>query len=230
LECKTYKSVREDDIMKIGILGSGDVGRKLADGFIELGHQVKIGSRDPHQSKLTEWIDKHDKEKASSGTFADTASFGELVVLATLWTGTADAIRLADSRNFASKIIIDVTNPLDFSNRMPPRLALGHTDSAGETVQRMLPDSKVVKTFNIVGNPHMIHPDFPGGKPTMFICGNDDEAKKMVTDDILTRFGWETIDIGGIEGSRLLEPLALLWITHYFRSGNGNHAFKLLLK
>jgi predicted dinucleotide-binding enzyme len=230
LECKTYKSVREDDIMKIGILGSGDVGRKLADGFIELGHQVKIGSRDPRQSKLTEWIDKHDKEKASSGTFADTASFGELVVLATLWTGTADAIRLADSRNFASKIVIDVTNPLDFINGMPPRLALGHTDSAGETVQRMLPDSKVVKTFNIVGNPHMIRPDFPGGKPTMFICGNDDEAKKMVTDDILTRFGWETIDIGGIEGSRLLEPLALLWITHYFRTGNGNHAFKLLLK
>jgi len=216
--------------MKIGILGSGDVGRKLADGFIELGHHVKIGSRDPRQSKLTEWIDKHDKEKASSGTFADTASFGELVVLATLWTGTADAIRHADSRNFASKIVIDVTNPLDFSNGMPPRLALGHTDSAGETVQRMLPDSKVVKTFNIVGNPHMIHPDFPGGKPTMFICGNDDEAKKMVTNDILTRFGWETIDIGGIEGSRLLEPLALLWITHYFRTGNGNHAFKLLQK
>ncbi len=230
MECKTYKSVREDDIMKIGILGSGDVGRKLADGFIELGHQVKIGSRDPRQSKLTEWIDKHDKEKASSGTFADTASFGELVVLATLWTGTADAIRHADSRNFASKIVIDVTNPLDFSNGMPPRLALGHTDSAGETVQRMLRDSKVVKTFNIVGNPHMIHPDFPGGKPTMFICGNDDEAKKMVTNDILTRFGWETIDIGGIEGSRLLEPLALLWITHYFRTGNGNHAFKLLQK
>ena len=230
MECKTYKSVREDDIMKIGILGSGDVGRKLADGFIELGHQVKIGSRDLRQSKLTEWIDKHDKEKASSGTFADTASFGELVVLATLWTGTADAIRHADSRNFASKIVIDVTNPLDFSNGMPPRLALGHTDSAGETVQRMLPDSKVVKTFNIVGNPHMIHPDFPGGKPTMFICGNDDEAKKMVTNDILTRFGWETIDIGGIEGSRLLEPLALLWITHYFRTGNGNHAFKLLQK
>jgi 8-hydroxy-5-deazaflavin:NADPH oxidoreductase len=216
--------------MKIGILGSGDVGRKLADGFIELGHHVRIGSRDPRQSKLTEWLDKHDKEKASSGTFAETASFGELVVVATLWTGTADAIRMASSTNFAGKIVIDVTNPLDFSNDMPPRLALGHTDSAGETVQRMLPDSKVVKAFNIVGNPHMIHPDFPGGKPTMFICGNNDEAKKFVKDDILTKFGWETIDIGGIEGSRLLEPLALLWITHYFRTGNGNHAFKLLEK
>lgn len=216
--------------MKIAILGSGDVGRKLADGFIELGHHVRIGSRDPRQSKLTEWLDKHDKEKASSGTFAETASFGELVVVATLWTGTADAIRMASSTNFAGKIVIDVTNPLDFSNGVPPRLALGHTDSAGETVQRMLPDSKVVKAFNIVGNPHMIHPDFPGGKPTMFICGNNDEAKKFVKDDILTKFGWETIDIGGIEGSRLLEPLALLWITHYFRTGNGNHAFKLLEK
>jgi 8-hydroxy-5-deazaflavin:NADPH oxidoreductase len=216
--------------MKIAILGSGDVGRKLADGFIELGHHVRIGSRDPRQSKLTEWLDKHDKEKASSGTFAETASFGELVVVATLWTGTADAIRMASSTNFAGKIVIDVTNPLDFSNDMPPRLALVHTDSAGETVQRMLPDSKVVKAFNIVGNPHMIHPDFPGGKPTMFICGNNDEAKKFVKDDILTKFGWETIDIGGIEGSRLLEPLALLWITHYFRTGNGNHAFKLLEK
>jgi predicted dinucleotide-binding enzyme len=216
--------------MKIGILGSGDVGRKLADGFIELGHQVKIGSRDPRQIKLTQWLDKHDKEKASSGTFAETASFGEIIVIATLWTGTADAIRMADSNNFVGKIVIDVTNPLDFSTGMPPRLALGHTDSAGENVQRMLPDSKVVKAFNTVGNPHMIHPDFPGGKPTMFICGDNDEAKNVVKNDIVTKFGWETVDIGGIEGSRVLEPLALLWITHFFRTGNGNHAFKLLQK
>ena len=216
--------------MKIGIIGSGDVGRRLGDGFIELGHQVKIGSRDPNQSKITEWIDKHDKEKASAGTFAETANFGELVVLATLWEGTADAIQLSNSKNLAKKIVIDVTNPLDFTKGMPPRLALGHTDSAGETVQRLLPDSKVVKAFNIVGNPHMIHPDFPGGMPTMFICGNDEAAKKIMIDDILSKFGWETIDIGGIEGSRLLEPIALLWILHYFRTGNGNHAFKLLKK
>ena len=216
--------------MKIGIIGSGDVGRRLGDGFIELGHQVKIGSRDPNQRKITEWIDKHDKERASAGTFAETASFGELVVLATLWEGTADAIQLSNSKYLAKKIVIDVTNPLDFTKGMPPRLALGHTDSAGETIQRMLPDSKVVKAFNIVGNPHMIHPDFPGGKPTMFICGNDEAAKKIVTDDILSKFGWETIDIGGIEGSRLLEPIALLWILHYFKTGNGNHAFKLLKK
>lgn len=217
-------------MMKVGIIGSGDVGRKLADGLIELGHSVRIGSRDPNQSKICEWISKHGKENASAGTFADTAVFGDIIVLATLWTGTPEAIHLADPQNLANKIVIDVTNPLDFSKGVPPRLALGHTDSAGETIQRMLPDSKVVKSFNIVGNSHMIHPDFPGGKPTMFICGNDEDAKKIVTNDILSKFGWETIDIGGIEGSRLLEPLALLWILHYFKTGSGDHAFKLLRK
>src|SRR5215467_6705853 len=151
--------------MKIGIIGSGDVGQKLADGFIELGHTVKIGSRDPNQKKITEWLDKHDNGTASSGTFAATASFGEVVVIATLWAGTADAIRMADPKNFAGKIVIDVTNPLDFSKGMPPRMAIGHTDSAGETIQRMLPNSMVIKAFNIVGNPHFIHPDFPSGPP-----------------------------------------------------------------
>jgi 8-hydroxy-5-deazaflavin:NADPH oxidoreductase len=115
-------------------------------------------------------------------------------VLATLWAGAAEAIKMADPNSFAGKVVIDVTNPLDFSKGMPPRLAIGHTDSAGETVQRMLPDSKVVKAFNIVGNPHFIHPDYPGGPPTMFICGNDEDAKKSVVNNILTKFGWESID------------------------------------
>jgi predicted dinucleotide-binding enzyme len=216
--------------MKVGILGSGDVGRRLGDGFIDLGHSVKIGSRNPNQEKIIEWIAKHDKIKVSSGSFAEAASFGELNIIATSWAGTDEAIRMADPKNFAGKVVIDVTNPLDFSKGMPPRLAIGYTDSAGETVQRLLPDSKVVKAFNIVGNPHFIHPDFPGGPPTMFICGNDDAAKKTIIDNILTKLGWETIDIGGLEGARLLEPLAFLWIMHYFRTGNGNHAFKLLKK
>jgi predicted dinucleotide-binding enzyme len=168
--------------------------------------------------------------KVSSGSFAEAASFGELDVIATSWAGTDEVIRMANPKNFAGKVVIDVTNPLDFSKGMPPRLAIGHADSAGETVQRMLPDSKVVKAFNTVGNSHFIHPDFPGGPPTMFICGNDGKAKKTITDNILTKLGWETIDIGGIEGARLLEPLAFLWIMHYFRTGNGNHAFKLLRK
>jgi predicted dinucleotide-binding enzyme len=220
--------------MKVGILGSGDVGRRLGDGLIELGHTVKIGTRDPYKREIVQWVSNHGGEegKASAGTFVEAASFGdELIVLSTAWEGTPSVIKMADPKNFIRKVVIDTTNPLDFSKGTPPRLAVGHNDSAGETIQRLLPEAKVVKAFNIVGNPHMIHPDFPqGGPPTMFICGNDDDAKKMVTGNILTPFGWETIDIGVIEGARLLEPLAMLWITYYFRTNTGNHAFKLLRK
>ncbi len=219
--------------MKIGILGSGDVGRRLGDGFIELDHKVKIGTRNSKKDEILQWINKHGKEegKALVGTFAEAASFGEIIVVATLWDGTLNAIKMADPMNFEGKIVIDVTNPLDFSNGMPPKLALGYSDSAGETIQRLIPQAKVMKAFNTVGNPHFIHPEFnDGGPPTMFICGNDDETKKFVIDNFLDKFGWETIDIGGIEGSRILEPLALLWITLYFRTGTGNHAFRLLRK
>ncbi len=217
--------------MNIGILGSGDVGRRLGDGLIVLGHKVKIGSREPGKLDLQQWINNHGQEKAAAGTFAEAASFGdELIFLATLWDGAPNAIKMANVKNFTGKIVIDVTNPLDFSKGMPPRLAVGHTDSAGETVQRLLPESKIVKALNTVGNLQMVNPDFQGGPPTMFVCGNDKDAKKTVADSILIPFGWETIDIGGIEGSRLLEPLAMLWITYYFRTNTGNHAFKLLRK
>jgi 8-hydroxy-5-deazaflavin:NADPH oxidoreductase len=211
--------------MKIGILGAGEVGQKLGAGFIDLGHDVKIGTRD--QSKLKEWLTTN--QKASTGSFAEAASFGEIVVIATSWDGALNAIKMADTKNFSGKIVIDVTNPLDFSKGTPPSLAVGKTDSAGETIQRTLPEARVVKAFNIVGNTHMKNPDFPGGPPTMFICGNDDVAKKAV-EGILESFGWESVDIGGIEGSRLLEPLAMLWITYFFKTGTGNHAFKLLKK
>jgi predicted dinucleotide-binding enzyme len=213
--------------MKVGIIGSGEVGQRLGDGFIELGHEVKIGTRDPQ--KLAAWVEKHGDKNASAGSFAEAATFGkDIVVLATLWTGTQSAIEMANPANFSGKIVIDVTNPLDYSST-PPKLAIGHTDSAGETVQRLLPDAKVVKAFNIVGNPLMLHPDFAGGRSTMFVCGNDEDAKDTVR-GIAFSLGWETVDIGGIEGARLLEPLAMLWIVHYFRTKSGNHAFKLLRK
>ena len=181
--------------MKMGILGSGDVGRRLGDGLIEIGYEVKIGTRDPTKEQIVQWLSNYSGEKqlkASAGSFAEAASFGDTIVVATLWDGTINAIKMSDPiNNLAGKIVIDVTNPLDFSKGMPPKLAVGHTDSAGETIQRLLPDSKVIKTLNIVGNPHMVHPDFPdGGPPTMFICGNDDKAKKIVIDNILTPFGW----------------------------------------
>ena len=213
--------------MKVGILGSGDVGLKLGDGFLALGYEVKIGTRNTSKENILSWIARNG-QKATAGSFEESASYGDIIVLATLWSGTSDVIKLANPKNFAGKITIDVTNPLDFSKGVPA-LALGHTNSAGETVQKLLPDAKVVKAFNTVGNPHFFHPNFPGGPPTMFICGNDLDAKKQVT-SILSDFGWETVDVGGIEGSRLLESLAMLWINYYFKTSTGNHAFKLLRK
>lgn len=213
--------------MKIGILGSGDVGRALGTGLAALGHEVKIGSRDPGQETIRNWLKKAGG-KASAGTFAEAAAFGELAVLATSWAGTENAIKLAGPASLAGKVVIDVTNPLDFSGGAP-RLAVGHTDSAGEMVQRWLPKSKVVKTLNHVGNPHMVNPQFPGGPPDMFVCGNDARAKRTVT-DLLKAFGWSVIDIGGIEGARYLEPLAMLWIVYGATTNTWNHAFKLLRK
>ena len=213
--------------MKVGILGSGDVGIQLANGFLALNHKVKIGTRDQSKQNITNWLEQN--SNASTGSFEETAAFGDLIIIATLWAATPDVINLSNKNNFTGKTVIDVTNPLDFSKGMPPTLSIGHTDSAGETVQRLLPQAKVVKAFNTVGNAHFYHPNFPGGPPTMFICGNDSESKKQVT-SILKDFGWETLDTGGIEASRLLEPLAMIWILHYFKTNTGNHAFKLLRK
>ena len=214
--------------MNIGVLGSGDVGRVLAGGFASLGHQVKIGSRNPGNDKVQSWL-KRAGPKASVGSLEDAARFGELIVLATLWSGTENALKLAGPENLAGKVVIDVTNPLTPKPGGLPALALGHTDSGGEQVQRWLPKSRVVKAFNIVGNAHMIKPDFPGGPPDMFICGNDAGAKNIVT-EILSSFGWPAIDIGGIEGARLLEPMCILWVIYGARTNSWNHAFKLLRK
>jgi predicted dinucleotide-binding enzyme len=213
--------------MKVGILGSGDVGLKLGDGFLAIGDTVKIGTRNTSKENIISWIAKNG-QKATAGSFDETAAFGDIILIATLWAGTFDVIKLAKPKNFAGKVTIDVTNPLDFS-KMPPSLAVGHTNSGGEMIQKALPDAKVVKAFNTIGNAHFYHPGFAGGPPTMFICGNDSDAKSQVT-KILSKFGWETVDMGGIVESRLLEPLAMIWISHYFNTNNGNHAFKLLRK
>lgn len=216
--------------MRVGILGTGDVGRALGTGFVGLGHEVKMGSRDAANERAAQWAAAAGA-LASTGTFADAAAFAEVAVLATAWSGTENALQLAGPVNLAGKVVIDATNPLALAGPdRPPGLALGHTDSGGEQVQRWLPDARVVKAFNIVGNADMVNPDFPDGPPTMFFCGNDEDAKATVS-DILIAFGWpSSIDIGGIEGARLLEPMCILWVICGFHSGSWDNAFKLLRK
>jgi predicted dinucleotide-binding enzyme len=214
--------------MKVGILGTGQVARALGIGFVGAGHPVRFGTRDPHSDKASELVAAVGPA-ASIGTFADAAQFAEVAVLATAWSGTEQVIRAAGPDRLAGKVVVDVTNPLDFSKGAPPSLALGYTDSGGEQVQRWLPAARVVKAFNIVGNASMVRPQFPGGPPDMFICGDDEAAKRTVT-DVCTAFGWPVIDLGGMAAARYLEPLAMVWIAYGFRTNTWTHAFKLLRK
>ena len=212
--------------MNIGILGTGDVGKALGRGFIALGHGVKMGARDARNEKALAWAQQVGA-KASLGTFGDAAAFGEVIVLATLGVANESAIKMAGPEKFRDKILIDATNPLDFSGGMPPKLAVSGNDSGGERVQRLLSDAHVVKAFNTVGNAFMFRPDFPGGPPDMFICGNHDAARTMVT-AILKEFGWGVVDLGGIECSRYLEAMCMVWVLAGISTKNWNQAFKLL--
>ncbi|MCK6551785.1 NAD(P)-binding domain-containing protein [Myxococcota bacterium] len=214
--------------MKIGVMGTGDVGQALGKAFVTLGHEVLMGSRTAGNEKAAAWA-KLMGPKACSGTFAEAARFGELIVLATLGAANEDAIRAAGIESFDGKIVIDTTNPLDFSKGMPPTLFAAGDDSGGERVQRLLPNARVVKAFNSVGHAHMFRPDFAGGPPDMFIGGNDKDAKVKVG-ALLGEFGWGVIDLGGIETSRYLEPLCLVWVLTAVGWGSWNHAFKMLRK
>jgi 8-hydroxy-5-deazaflavin:NADPH oxidoreductase len=166
---------------------------------------------------------------ASSGTFAKTAKFGELVVLAVHGTKSVEAIQTAGVDNFKGKVVIDATNPLDMSDGLPPKLVGGLGTSGGELNQRALPGAFVVKAFNTVGNAHFYEPDFAGGPPDMFLCGDDGKAKEQIS-RICKDFGWNPIDVGGIGFSHYLEATAMIWIITAFTDGHWNQAFKLLRK
>jgi predicted dinucleotide-binding enzyme len=215
--------------MKIGIIGSGEVGQALGKGFADLGHEVKIGSREPGSGKLQAWI-KKTGGKTSAGTFEETARFGEVIVVATHGMSSEEALKSAGESNFSGKVVIDVTNPLDLSGGMPPKLALGFSTSLGERIQAALPKSHVVKTLNIVNNRKMVNPRFEDGEPDMLLCGNDAEAKKKV-EKILRDFGWRNVtDLGGIEQARIMEPMVILWVLYGARNNVWTHAFKMLRK
>ncbi len=211
--------------MKVGVLGSGGVARTLASGFLKHGHQVSIGSRNP--DKLADWVSEN--PGGASATFAGAAEFGELVVLAVKGTAAMEALLLAGEANLNGKIVVDATNPIE---EAPPdkgvlRFFTKINESLMEQMQAEFPKARFVKAFNSVGSGLMINPHFEAGRPTMFICGNDEKAKQAVT-SILDQFGWETADMGEVESARAIEPLCMLWCLPGFRSNQWTHAFKLL--
>jgi hypothetical protein len=211
--------------MKIGILGSGDVAKSLAAGFLNHGHETMLGSREP--AKLADWKAKHSGTRV--GTFAEAAKFAEVVVLAVKGTASADALRATGAANFSGKTIIDATNPVTDD---PPvhgvlKFFTGPNESLMEQLQREFAAARFVKAFSCVGHAFMVNPDFKGGPPTMFICGNDEAAKKTVR-SILVQFGWDTADMGRAEAARAIEPLCLLWCLPGFLRNKWNHAFKML--
>jgi len=211
--------------MKVGILGSGDVGKALAEGFIKHGHEAMLGSRSPE--KLKDWVGANPKGR--TGDFSQVAKFGEVVVLAVNGTVAGDALKLAGDANLAGKVIIDATNP---SKDKPPvngvlEFYTDYNQSLMERLQKQLPKARFVKAFNSVGYSLMVDPKLKGGKPTMFICGNDEAARKTVT-QILDQFGWETADMGKAEAARAIEPLAILWCIPGFLNNDWEHAFKML--
>lgn len=211
--------------MKVGVLGSGNVAKVLAGGFLRHGHDVLIGTRGP--AKLAEWAKQNPNVRI--GSFAEAAKFGDLVVLAVKGTAAADAIHAADAANLAGKAVIDATNPIADA---PPangvlKFFTDLDDSLMERLQREFAGVRFVKAFNSVGNACMVNPQFKGGKPTMFICGNDEAAKKTVS-GILDQFGWETADMGKAEAAGAIEPLCMLWCIPGFLRNDWIHAFKLL--
>jgi 8-hydroxy-5-deazaflavin:NADPH oxidoreductase len=212
--------------MRVGILGSSDVAKSLGRGFLKEGHEVMLGSRD--QGKLASWV-RESRKGATSGTFSETAKFGELVVLAIHGAKSVEAIQIAGVDNFKGKVVIDATNPLDMSGGLPPKLVGILGASGGELNQRALPGAFVVKAFNTVGNAHFYKPEFPGGPPDMFLCGDDGKAKEQVS-RICKDLGWNLIDVGGIGLSHYLGATAMIWIITAFTGGHWNQAFKLLRK
>jgi 8-hydroxy-5-deazaflavin:NADPH oxidoreductase len=211
--------------MKIGILGSGDVAKALAGGFTKHGHRVMLGTRDA--GKLKDFVAQH--QEAQAGSFADAAKFGELVALAVKGTAALEALKAAGAANLTGKPVMDATNPIA---EAPPangvlKFFTSLDQSLMERLQSAFPDAHFVKAFNSVGNAAMVNPQFAGGKPTMFICGNNDHAKATVR-GVCNQFGWETADMGKAEAARAIEPLCMLWCIPGFLRNDWFHAFKLL--
>ena len=211
--------------MHVGILGSGPVAQALGAGFLQHGHAVMLGTRDV--AKLAEWHARHPDGRV--GSFPVAAAFGEIVVLAVKGDIALDALGLAGAAALAGKVVIDTTNPIAAA---PPvngvlRFFTSLDESLMERLHRAYADVRFVKAFNSVGNARMVNPQYAEGRPTMFICGHDAAAKQTVA-GLLDQFGWETLDLGGVEAARAIEPLCMLWCIPGFLHHEWTHAFKVL--
>jgi 8-hydroxy-5-deazaflavin:NADPH oxidoreductase len=199
--------------VRIGVLGTGTVGQTLATKLVELGHQVRMGSRDATNEKAGAWAAAASGH-ASTGTFADAADFGELVLNCTAGAVSLQALEQAGEDALRGKVLIDVANPLDFSRGMPPSLTVCNTDSLAEQIQRRFPETRVVKTLNTVNAGVMVNPSLVPGEHDVFVCGEDAAAKADVV-RLLESFGWppeRIIDLGGIDGARATEMYLPLWV------------------
>jgi 8-hydroxy-5-deazaflavin:NADPH oxidoreductase len=214
--------------MKIGVIGSGEVGRALAKGFLKYGYEVMIGSNNAaKRGELASQVG----DKVKTGSFEETTRFGELIVLAVKGGAAKEALASAGVANLKGKTILDTTNPIDEKPPVNGVLSFFTSldDSLMERLQKQMPDAHFVKAFNSIGSNLMVSPDFGGARPTMFICGNDEAAKKQAS-GIVQQFGFDAEDMGRAESARALEPLCMLWCLPGFLKNQWTHAFKLLKK
>ncbi len=208
--------------MKIGVLGTGMVGQAIAGKLVALGHEVTMGSRTADNPKASEWSGAAG-ERASNGTYADAAAFGELVFNCTAGAGSLEALAAAGADNLRGKILVDVANPLDFSKGMPPSLFVSGDDSLGEQIQRAYPDTHVVKTLNTINCQLMVNPGKVPGDHVVFVSGNDAGAKSRVTSLLTEGFGWkQVLDLGDISTARGTEAYLLLWLRLWGAIGNAD--------
>lgn len=217
--------------MKIAVLGTGIVGNTIASRLIELGHEVKMGSRSASNEKAAAWV-QDAGSNASQGTFADAAAFADTFIFnCTSGQGAMEALQMTGEENLRGKILVDISNPLDFSKGMPPSLTVSNTDSLGETIQRTFPDLKVVKTLNTLTANLMVHPtQLADGDHHLFLNGNDADAKQK-TAELLQTFGWKAdniIDLGDITTARGTEMLLPMWVRLYGRLGTPQFNFKIV--
>jgi 8-hydroxy-5-deazaflavin:NADPH oxidoreductase len=206
------------------------VGNTIGTKLVQWGHQVKMGSRSANNAKALEWV-KENGAKATQGTFSDAAEFGEIIFNCTAGTASQEALKMSGTENLRGKILIDIANPLDFSKGMPPTLSVCNTDSLGEQIQRTYPEVKVVKSLNTVNCKVMVDPAIVPGEHDIFVCGNDEEAKKKVTDILKNWFGWKSVlDLGDITAARGLEMYLPLWLRLYMTNSSPNVNIKVNVK